>query len=66
MRKNSSVYSIDFSMEELILIYGRFKRELKTMQTQKVISVSKSEINFYKKLLDKIETAIPSISKLPI
>ena len=58
--------NIDFSNKELMILYSFIKKEYNTMQNQKAIIVSKSEMKFYADLILKMEKACPALSKLSL
>lgn len=61
-----TLMNIDFSSNELMLLYGFIKTEYNAMKNQKAVIVSKSEMKLYADLILKMEKACPALSKLPL
>ncbi|WP_283608602.1 hypothetical protein [Faecalispora anaeroviscerum] len=60
---------LNFTPEEIIYIYGRFKEELKELETLKSAPnriVDNGGIKLCKSITEKIEAEYPQVSKLPL
>ena len=57
---------IEFTPEEILFIYGRIKKEFISMESQKTVRYSKSELKFYEDLIAKLENAYPTLVNLPL
>lgn len=57
---------IDFTVEEMIFVYGRLKKDLENIKANPNIHCSKKDLLFTEKIISKFEKVYPNLSKLPL
>ncbi len=58
--------NVNLTNEEILFIYGHLKKELDLMKNIKSVKHSKRELTFCEELIDKLEAALPGITRLPL
>lgn len=58
--------NIQLSDKEIIYLFGNLKKELKELETINPKSVVKADIRLHQSIIEKLETAMPQLRKLPV
>ena len=58
--------TFELSDTEAIYLYGKLRKELKNLESVKPSSLVKADVNLYKRIISKMETAAPQLKELPI